>query len=218
MKQPRLTEIQIIGIFKGQEGGTPAAEVCHRHGISSATFCKYRARFGGVGVSVAQRLKVLDDENSKLKKLQAEAMLDIAILKQPAIETPLVRAQRRAPQKMVAPDAKREAAAHVVAAHGVSQRRACEVLAVDRSGVRYRSIRPDDAAERAAMKAVSAARRRFGHRSIRIMLERQGIMMNLKKLRRLAGEERRQVRKRGGRKTALETRRAMVLPGVANER
>jgi putative transposase len=119
---------------------------------------------------------------------------------------------------MVAPDVKRDAVAHVVAVHGVSQRRACEVLAVDRSGVRYRSIRPDDAAERAAMKAVAAERRRFGYRRIHIMLERQGIVMNVKKLRRLYREEKLQVRKRGGRKRALGTRRPMVLPSAANQR
>lgn len=85
---------------------------------------------------------------------------------------------------MVTPDAKREAVAHVVAVHGMSLRRACHVLAVDRSGIRYRSIRPDDAAERAAMKAVAAERRRFGCRRFHIMLDRQGIVMNLKKLRR----------------------------------
>lgn len=119
---------------------------------------------------------------------------------------------------MVAPDVKRDAVAHVVAVHGVSQRRACEVLAVDRSGVRYRSIRPDDAAERAAMKAVATERRRFGYRRIHIMLERQGIVMNLKKLRRLYREEKLQVRKRGGRKRALGTRRPMVLPSTANQR
>ena len=119
---------------------------------------------------------------------------------------------------MVTPDAKREAVARVVAVHGVSQRRACEVLAMDRSGVRYRSTRPDDAAERAAMKAVAAERRRFGYRRIHIMLERQGIVMNLKKLRRLYSEERLQVRKRGGRKRALGTRRPMAMPQAANER
>ena len=119
---------------------------------------------------------------------------------------------------MVTPDAKREAVAHVVAVHGISQRRACEVLAVDRSSIRYRSIRPDDAAERAAMKAVAAERRRFGYRRIHIMLDRQGIVMNLKKLRRLYREERLQVRKRGGRKRALGTRRPMAVPQAANER
>ena len=119
---------------------------------------------------------------------------------------------------MVTPDAKREAVAHAVVVHGISQRRACDVLAVDRSSVRYRSIRPDDASERAAMKAVAAERRRFGYRRIHIMLERQGIVMNLKKLRRLYREERLQVRKRGGRKRALGTRRPMVVPQAANER
>jgi putative transposase len=119
---------------------------------------------------------------------------------------------------MVTPDAKREAVAHVVAVHGISQRRACEVLALDRSSIRYRSIRPDDAAERAAMKAVAAERRRLGYRRIHIMLDRQGIVMNLKKLRRLYREERLQVRKRGGRKRALGTRRPMVVPQAANAR
>jgi putative transposase len=116
------------------------------------------------------------------------------------------------------PDAKREPVAHVVAVHGISQRRACEVLTVDRSGVRYRSSRPDDGAECAAMKAVAAERRRFGCKRIHIMLERQGIIMNLKKLRRLHGEERLQVRKRGGRKRALGTRRPMVLLGAVDHR
>src|SRR5690606_29926694 len=100
-------------------------------------------------------------------------------------------------KKMVAPGVRREAVAHVVATHVVSQRRACQVLAVDRSSVRYRRLRPDDAEARAAMKAVAGERRRFGYRRIHIMLERQGIVMNMKKLRRLYREERLQVR-RGG--------------------
>ena len=65
--------------------------------------------------------------------------------------------------------------AHVVEAHGVSQGRACKALAVKRSGVRYRSVRPDHAEARAAIKAVAAERRRFGYRRIHMMLERQGI-------------------------------------------
>ena len=117
---------------------------------------------------------------------------------------------------MVTPDVKRNAVADVCAQHGVSQRRACDVLAVDRSSIRYMSIRPDDTAERAAMKAVAAERRRFGYRRIHIMLERQGIVMNLKKLRRLYREERLQVRKRGGRKRALGTRRPMAV-GAATQ-
>ena len=108
--------------------------------------------------------------------------------------------------------------AHLCDQHGVSQRRACDVLQVDRSSVRYRSTRPDDAGLRKAMREVAAERRRFGYRRIHIMLERQGIRMNQKKLRRLYREEGLQVRKRGGRKRALGTRRPMVMPERVNER
>ena len=111
------------------------------------------------------------------------------------------------------PDAKRKAVAHACKKHGVSQRRACDILQVDRSSVRYTSTRPDDADLREAMKKVASERRRFGYRRIHVMLERQGIMMNQKKLRRLYREEKLQVRKR-----ALGTRRPMLLPSLPNER
>ena len=102
--------------------------------------------------------------------------------------------------------------------HDVSQRRACNILEIDRSTVRYRSARPDDADLRKAIRGVAQDRRRFGYRRIGVMLERQGIFMNHKKLRRLYREEKLQVRKRGGRKRALGTRRPMVLPDRVNER
>lgn len=119
---------------------------------------------------------------------------------------------------MVTPDAKRDAVAYACAVHGVSQRRACEALEVDRSSVRYRTTRAPDLGLREAMKAVASERRRFGYRRIHVMLQRQGIEMNLKKLRRLYGEEKLQVRKRGGRKRALGTRRPMLLPDRPNQR
>jgi|GEM_PF-3002245 len=119
---------------------------------------------------------------------------------------------------MVTPDAKRKAVAHACTVHAVSQRRACLALTIDRSTVRYTSTRPDDALLREAMKAVAAERRRFGYRRIHIMLDRQGIVMNQKKLRRLYREEKLQVRRRGGRKRALGTRRPMLVPDRANAR
>lgn len=119
---------------------------------------------------------------------------------------------------MVTPDVKRDVVAHVCAQHGVSQRRACEVLSLDRSSMRYRSVRPDDATIREAMTKVASERRRFGYRRIHVMLDRQGIVMNLKKLRRLYREEKLTVRKRGGRKRALGTRRPLALPSRPNER
>lgn len=112
---------------------------------------------------------------------------------------------------MVTPAAGRQAVAHLCKQHGVSQRRACDVLNVDRSSVRHVSVRSDDTHLREAMKKVAAERHRFGYRRIHVMLERQGICMNQKKLRRLYREENLQVRRRGGRKRALGTRRPMVL-------
>src|SRR4026209_2255050 len=81
MKPRRLPEEQIIGIWGEQEAGAKTADVCRKHGISSATFYKWTARYGGLEVSDAKRLKALEDENAKLKKLLAEAMLDNAVLK-----------------------------------------------------------------------------------------------------------------------------------------
>ena len=79
MKRSRFTEEQVIAILKEQEAGAKTADVCRRHGISDATF--YKARYGGFEVSQARRLKALEDENARLKKLLAEAMLDNAVLK-----------------------------------------------------------------------------------------------------------------------------------------
>ena len=81
MKRTRFSEEQIIGILKQHENGVSTADVCREHGISSATFYKWKAKFGGLEVSDARRLKALEDENAKLKKLLAEAMLDNAMLK-----------------------------------------------------------------------------------------------------------------------------------------
>jgi len=81
MKRSRFSDEQIIGILKEQEAGMVTADVCRRHGISEATFYKWKAKFGGLEVSEAKRLRTLEEENGKLKKLLAEAMLDIAVLK-----------------------------------------------------------------------------------------------------------------------------------------
>ena len=81
MKRSRFSDEQIIGILKEQEAGAATADVCRRHGISGATFYKWKAKFGGLEVTEAKRLRTLEEENARLKKLLAEAMLDIAVLK-----------------------------------------------------------------------------------------------------------------------------------------
>lgn len=81
MKKSRFSEEQIIGFIKEAEAGMPVAELCRKHGFSDASFYKWRAKFGGMDVSEARRLRELEGENAKLKKLLAEAHLDMEALK-----------------------------------------------------------------------------------------------------------------------------------------
>jgi putative transposase len=119
---------------------------------------------------------------------------------------------------MVTPVARREAAAHLCLSYEVSQRRACKIIGADRTSVRYRRRRPDDAAFRLRLRELAAVRRRFGYRRLQILLRREGMHMNHKKLRRLYAEERLQVRRRGGRKRALGTRAPLTIPQGVNQR
>ncbi|WP_423825915.1 IS3 family transposase [Sandarakinorhabdus cyanobacteriorum] len=206
MKRSRFSDEQIIGIVKEQEAGMATAEVCRRHGISSATFYKWKAKYGGLEVSEAKRLRSLEDENAKLKKLLAEAMLDIAVLKDISSK------------KMVTPDAKRNAVVHARETFGLSERRACRLIGVARRVVRYEPTRPDDAGLRTRLRELAGERRRFGYRRLGYLLAREGHAPNHKKLLRIYREEGLKVRRRGGRKRALGTRAPMTMPQGPNQR
>ena len=99
----------------------PVAELCRKHGVSSPTFYKWKAKYGGLDVSEARRLKALEDENAKLKRMLADAMLDN------------VGAEGSAGKKVVTPAARREAAAYLQSTYEMSERRACRVIGADRS-------------------------------------------------------------------------------------
>jgi len=119
---------------------------------------------------------------------------------------------------VVTPAAHREAVAHLRSVHEMSERRACRVLGVDRTSVRYEATRPDDGVLRDRLKALAQERRRFGYRRLHVMLRREGHAVNRKRVQRIYREEKLMVRRRGGRKRAMGTRRPLEIPLVANQR
>lgn len=119
---------------------------------------------------------------------------------------------------MVTPAVEREAVAHLQTAFGMSERRACKVLGCCRMTMRYQTMRTDDAALRERMKAIAHERRRFGYRRLHVLLRREGHVVNHKRLFRIYREEKLAVRRRGGRKRAIGTRRPLLIPMAPNER
>ena len=119
---------------------------------------------------------------------------------------------------MGTPAAKRQAVAHLVASHEMSERRACRVIGCCRMTMRYEVVRQDDPVLRERLKDLAKARRRFGYRRLHVFLRREGHEVNHKRLFRIYREEQLHVRRRGGRKRAMGTRAPMVLPLMPNQR
>lgn len=205
MRRSRFIEEQIIGVLREQEAGSAKADVCRKRGISPATFYQWKIKFGGLEVSEARRLRTREAENARVKRLLAEAMLN-------------KRCSKTWLERMVTPAARREAVAHLREYQAVSERRACRVLGADRTAIRYRSVRPDVNATRAHLRALVGKRRRFGYRRLGLLLSRECVVLNHKKLRRLYPEERLRVHRRGGRKRALGTRAPIAVPDGPNQR
>nr|WP_218132178.1 IS3 family transposase [Roseicitreum antarcticum] len=206
MKRSRFGEEQIIGMLRENDAGATVADLCRRHGMSSATFYAWKAKYGGMDVSDARRLKALEDENAKLKRLYADAMLDNAGLKD------------LLSKKVVAPAARREAVTHLMASLEVSERRACAMIDADRSSVRYRSRRPDDHGLRARLRELADQRRRFGYRRLHVLLRQEGYAMNRKKTQRLYREEGLTVRRRKSRRRIAVARTPIPLATGPNSR
>jgi putative transposase len=145
MKRSRFAEEQIIGVQRGHEAGAKDAALARKHGVSEATIYAWKAKFGGMTVSEAQRLKALEDDNARLKRLLAEAMLDKAALNE-------FLAKWLGP-----PPSAREGVADLRRVLEMSERWACAVIQAHRTSIRYRSRRPTEAELRERRKRCSQA-------------------------------------------------------------
>ncbi|QQC26808.1 IS3 family transposase (plasmid) [Brucella anthropi] len=206
MKKQRFTEERIIAVLKELEAGMKVADLCRKYGISDATFYNWKAKYGGMEVSEAKRLKALEEENAKLKKLLAEQMLDAAALRE------------LLGKKMVGPAAKRDAVAHLKDIMGLSERRACQIVSADRKMIRYRSCRPPEVELRAKLRDLANERRRFGYRRLFVLLRRDGEPSGVNRIYRLYREEGLSVRKRKARRRAVGTRAPILVEAKANAR
>ncbi|WP_376711802.1 IS3 family transposase [Bradyrhizobium altum] len=206
MKRARFTEEQIIAVLKEHEAGAKTADLARKHGVSEATIYNWKSKFGGMEVSEAKRLKAVEDENTKLKKLLAEQMLDAAALRE------------LLSKKLVGPAAKRAAVAHLKAVMGLSERRACTIVGADRTMIRYSSSRPPDAVLRGRLRDLAHERRRFGYRRLFVLLRREGEPSGINRIYRLYREEGLIVRKRRARRKAVGTRAPILVEARPNAR
>ncbi len=158
---PRATR-QIIGALQSLDSGVAAKDVARELGVNVQTLYRWRKKFGGMDVNEARRLKQLEDENRRLKRLVADLTLDT------------LDAPGRQFSKMVTPGARRASARYLQDKYGVSERRACRATSFHRSVVRYRTVRPDDELPRSQLHEFAGRFPRYGYLQLNDRLLRQG--------------------------------------------
>ncbi|WP_455821049.1 IS3 family transposase [Pseudomonas cerasi] len=172
MKKTRYTEEQIAFALKQAETGTRVEEVCRKMGISEATFYNWKKKFGGMGVTELRRLRQLEEENHRLKRLVADLSLDKEMLQD------VIR------KKFLRPVQKREAVEYLLAAYRIGVRRGCRLMMQSRTVYNYRSCR-DDRALTQRIREIAETRIRYGVQRIHILLRREGWLVNHKKTHRI---------------------------------
>lgn len=176
MKRSRFTETRSIGILKVHEAGVPVADPCRKHGVSDATVYKWKARFGGMDVSQGRQCCAIgpndnrgaSEEGAQRRERPPEPAAGRCDVRQCGTEGP-------ARKKVLTPAVKRQAVTHLVAGHGMSERRACLVIGCCRMTMRYQAIRQDDPVLRERLKELARVRRRFGYLRLHVFLRRRGV-------------------------------------------
>ena len=200
----RFSEEQIIGFLREAEAGMPVKELCRRHGFSEASYYLWRSKFGGMSVPDAKRLKELETENARLKKLLAKQVLENEVIKD------VLR------KKMVSAPSRREQVRYMVG-KGLSERRALAIVRMSASAFRY-APRPDRNVElREHIVALAQRHRRYGVGMIHLKLRQGGQLVNYKRVERLYQEARLQVRRRKRKKVLPGERQPLVRPIAANQ-
>ncbi|HHA2229976.1 TPA: IS3 family transposase [Enterobacter ludwigii] len=201
----RFSDEQIISILREAEAGVSARELCRKHAISDATFYTWRKKFGGMDVPEVKRLKSLEEENARLRKLLAEAMPD-----KEALQVALGR-------KLLTTDQKREAVVVMCDATGLSQRRGCRLTGLSLSTCRYDAQRPSsDAHLSGRITELALERRRFGYRRIWQLLRREGLHVNHKRVYRIYYLNGLNVKRRRRRKGLATERFPLLRPDAPN--
>ncbi|WP_456771799.1 IS3 family transposase [Bradyrhizobium sp. USDA 4369] len=176
MKASKFSEAQIAFVLKQAEDGTAVAEVCRKAGISQATYFNWKKKYAGLMPSEMKRLRQLEEENAKLKRIVADLSLDKAMLQDVLFK------------KALKPGRKRELVDKVRSDWKVSIRRACSTLRIDRALYVYKSKRGDQAALKNRIKDVCQTRVRYGYRRVHVLLQRDGWAVNVKRVYRLYRE------------------------------
>ncbi|MBS7779025.1 IS3 family transposase [Acidovorax sp. CCYZU-2555] len=200
----RFSEEQIIGFLREAESGLPVAELCRRHGFSEASYYLWRSKFGGMTVSDAKRLKELETENARLKRLLADAMLENEVTKE---------ALRK---KLVSASARRELVRHMNG-QGLSERRALRVVGMSPSAYRYQPVTDRNCVLRQKIIALAQRHRRYGAGMIYLKLRQAGELVNHKRVDRLYTQAGLQVKKRKRKKIPLAQRHPLERPTAANQ-
>ncbi|WP_429198855.1 IS3 family transposase [Luteibacter sp. W1I16] len=200
----RFSEEQIIGFLREAEAGMPIKDLCRKHGFSEASYYLWRSKFGGMSVPEAKRLKDLESENGRLKKLLAEQLLENEVIRE-ALRKKLVSAPDR-----------RELVRYLIGKE-LSERRSLAIAGMSASAYRYEP-RPDPNVElREMICALANRHKRYGVGMIYLKLRQTGQMVNYKRVERLYQEANLQVRRRKRKKVPPAERQPLLRPAAANE-